>query len=95
MKHISDIIKKTSLSANQITALQITAAWPQVIKSIYPHYEPETKAHKFHNHILTITAITSEHLMVLQMKKIQILDQYRYYFGEDVVREVKFRLGRL
>jgi predicted nucleic acid-binding Zn ribbon protein len=95
MKRISDIIKKATLSPAQVSSLQITAAWPQVIKAICPAYESETRAHKFVDHVLTITTITSEHLMILQMKKIQLLEKYHYYFGENIVTDIKFRLGRL
>lgn len=95
MKHISDILKKSALSDEQVTALQITAAWPKIIGEIYPEYTAETKAEKYIRHTLTITTITSQHLMNLQMQEKQIIAKYDYYFGPGIVTAIKFKMGRL
>lgn len=95
MKHISDILKKSALSDEQVTALQITAAWPKIIEEIYPEYSHETKAEKYVRHTLTIVTITSQHLMNLQMREQQLLEKYDYYFGPGIVTAIKFKMGRI
>lgn len=95
MKHISDILKNTNLSEDQVNALQITAAWPKIIAEIMPEYSQETKAEKYVRNVLTVTGITSQHLLNLQMKEVEFLERYDHYFGPDVVKQIKFKMGRL
>ncbi len=95
MKLISDLLKRSALASSQVTSIQVTAAWPKIAKVVCPDIAEETKAHKYVKKTLTVIVITSQHMMNMQLKEIQLLAECEEQLGKGVIEKIKFRIGRL
>lgn len=94
MKLIGEILNST-MTSSQVDSILVTAYWPGCLKKIGYEKRMETKAVKWRDGLLTVNVCTSQILMELQMQELVIIAEFDRRFGEGIVRQIKYRLGRI
>lgn len=96
MKKISDLISSkignSALQSSQVISLKICNSWQKVINSISPKFKDETKAASFRSGKLLIKVCSASQMFELQMKEIEIIDEYKKILNQDLVKRVIYKL---
>lgn len=96
MKKISDLISSkignSALQSSQVISLKVCNLWQKVINNISPKFKDETKAASFRSGKLLIKVCSASQMFELQMKEIEIIDEYKKILNQDLVKRVVYKV---